>query len=106
MYSALKVNGQRLYKLARRGIEVQREARRVTLSEIELLSVDLPNFTIRVLCSKGTYIRSLAYDIGEKLGCGGYLAELTRTRIGAYSLGDSQTVQAFLSKVRGLPEKK
>ena len=71
MYSALKVNGKKLYELARAGIEVERKARPVTFYEIEVLAMELPLVRIRVRCSRGTYIRTLCHDIGEKLGCGG-----------------------------------
>jgi tRNA pseudouridine55 synthase len=84
MYSALKHNGERLYKLAREGIEVEREPREITIFGLELVSVDLPYFELNVHCSKGTYVRTLAEDIGEKLGCGAHVAELRRTAVGAF----------------------
>lgn len=89
MYSALKRGGQPLYKLARKGETVEREARRVRISELELLSVALPEIRLRVVCSKGTYIRSLAHDIGERLECGGHLSALTRTRSGPFRVEDA-----------------
>ena len=70
MYSALKVNGKKLYELAREGIEIERKARRITIHDIEILEVNLPRVRMSVHCSKGTYIRTLCNDIGEKLGCG------------------------------------
>ena len=84
MYSALKHQGERLYKLAREGIEVEREPREITIFSLELLSVDLPYFELDVHCSKGTYIRTLAEDIGEKLGCGAHVTELRRTAVGVF----------------------
>lgn len=82
MYSALKRDGRPLYELARQGIEVAREARTVTIREIELSDWTGTSFVLDVLCSKGTYIRTLAADIGERLGCGAHLTALRRTRIG------------------------
>jgi len=84
MYSALKHNGERLYKLAREGIEVERESREITIFSLELISVDLPFFELDVHCSKGTYVRTLAEDIGEKLGCGAHVSELRRTAVGVF----------------------
>jgi tRNA pseudouridine55 synthase len=85
MYSALKHQGERLYKLARDGVEVEREPRQVTIYEIKLLSCELPEFELEVHCSKGTYIRTLAEDIGEKLGCGAHVIGLRRTQVGPFS---------------------
>ena len=84
MYSALKVNGKKLYELAREGKTVERKARPVCFYEIEPLEFHLPLVKIRVTCSKGTYIRTLCHDIGEKLGCGGCMEELLRSRVGRY----------------------
>ncbi len=86
MYSARKVNGKRLYELAREGQEVAREARKVTFYALDILRMDLPRITIRVTCSKGTYIRTLCDDIGRKLGCGGCMEKLVRTASGAFSI--------------------
>ena len=80
MYSALKVNGKKLYELARAGIEVERKARPVIIYEIRIKEISLPRVRMEVSCSKGTYIRTLCHDIGEKLGCGGCMEELTRTK--------------------------
>lgn len=95
MYSAIKKNGRRLYKYARKGKEVQREARLVTIKEFVLLSYNEPYAKFRVVCSKGTYVRSLANDVGEKLGCGAYLKQLTRTRIGSFTLSEAIRVDEF-----------
>lgn len=89
MYSALKVNGKKLYELAREGKVVERKARPVTFHNIEVLWMELPKVKIRVQCSKGTYIRTLCNDIGEKLGCGGCMEELLRTRVERFGLIDA-----------------
>jgi tRNA pseudouridine55 synthase len=86
MYSALKHKGERLYKLARKGIEVEREPRIVRIHSLTLDGCDLPEFELNVRCSKGTYVRTLAEDIGKALGCGGHVAALCRTRVGPYSM--------------------
>lgn len=88
MYSALKVNGKKLYELAREGKEVERKPRRVILDNIEItnISEDLKHITIKVDCSKGTYIRTLCYDIGEKLGCGACMETLLRTKVDIYDI--------------------
>lgn len=82
LYSALKKEGQPLYKLARQGKIIDVPARPVTIYELEILAWDAPDLTLRVVCSAGTYIRSLAYDLGEQLGCGGHLVALRRTAVG------------------------
>lgn len=92
MYSALKVNGQKLCDLARAGVTVERKARTVTIHEIEILSMNLPCVTMRVHCSKGTYIRTLCQDIGEKLGCGGCMQELERIRVAHFEKKDALTL--------------
>lgn len=89
MYSALKVNGQRLYNLARQGIEIERKSRKIHIYNIDILSVDLPVVHFTVKCSKGTYIRSLCYDIGEKLKCGGTMWNLKRTQTGSFNILNS-----------------
>ena len=86
MYSALKVNGKKLYELAREGKTVERKARPVTFSEIQIMEMDFPLIKLSVTCSKGTYIRTLCHDIGQKLGCGGCMEELLRTRSGQFTL--------------------
>lgn len=84
MYSAVKQGGERLYKLARQGLEVERKPRRIRIFSLELLEMDLPGIELDVHCSKGTYIRTLAEDIGRELGCGGYVSRLRRTGVGPY----------------------
>ncbi len=93
MYSALKVNGKKLYELARQGKEVERAARWVHISEIEILEMALPIVKMRVACSKGTYIRTLCDDIGKKLGCGGTMKSLVRTRVGSFGLKEAVTLK-------------
>ena len=92
MYSALKKEGQPLYKLARKGIEVEREARPVTIYELVLRGRTEDTLDLSVLCSKGTYIRTLAEDIGEVLGCGAHVAVLRRTKAGTFTLSDTHTM--------------
>lgn len=92
MYSALKVNGQKLYDLARQGKEVERQARPVTIHTIDIIDVELPRIRFRVACSKGTYIRTLCHDIGEKLGCGGAMESLKRTRVGSFVAEEALTL--------------
>lgn len=99
MYSALKVNGRKLYELAREGREVERRARRVKIREIEILALELPLVRMRVVCSKGTYIRTLCHDIGEQLGCGGAMESLTRSRVGIFGIEEALTLEQ-LEKLR------
>ncbi len=99
MYSALKVNGKKLYELAREGKEVERAARPVVIHEIEILEVNLPIVKMRVACSKGTYIRTLCADIGDKLGCGGTMKSLLRTKVGGFGLEKAVTL-AQLEQLR------
>jgi len=99
MYSALKVNGRKLYELARAGKEVERNPRPVTIHRIEILKMELPHVWLRVNCSKGTYIRTLCADIGDKLGCGGTMAELKRTRVGNFCITEAITL-AELEQLR------
>lgn len=93
MYSAIKMNGRRLYKDARKGRDIERPTREIEIIEFEMTSFTLPYIGFRVVCSKGTYIRSLANDIGVKLGCGAYLKELCRTKIGQFSITDALPVE-------------
>lgn len=89
MYSALKVNGKKLYELAREGVTVERKAREVNIYEIDILAMNLPRVSLRVRCSKGTYIRTLCHDIGEELGVGGVMNKLKRTAVANFTLADS-----------------
>jgi tRNA pseudouridine55 synthase len=95
MYSALKRDGKPLYEYARAGQTVEREGRQVTIHALELIACALPDVTFRVTCSKGTYVRTLAEDIGEALGCGAHLVALRRTGVGALTLEHSVTLDAL-----------
>ncbi|MCM1569610.1 MAG: tRNA pseudouridine(55) synthase TruB [Roseburia sp.] len=99
MYSALKVNGKKLYELARAGREIERKPRPVQIREMEILEMDMPVVKLRVVCSKGTYIRTLCADIGESLGCGGAMKSLVRSRVGQFMLRDALTL-ARLEELR------
>lgn len=100
IHSAIKKDGKRVYELARKGIEVKLEPRQITIHEFSIVKVELPVVHFKVVCSTGTYIRSLANDFGERLGCGGYLSALRRTRIGAFSVEDAQTIEAFETAIK------
>ncbi len=95
LFSACKVDGKRAYDLARKGSDMQLEPKQIRIDNIELLEFDLPKIRIRVTCGKGTYIRSLARDIGEALESGAYLSELTRTRVGEFKLTDCIKIEAI-----------
>lgn len=101
MYSAIKKDGKKLYDLARQGIEVEREARRINIYSIEACEISLPEVTIEVHCSKGTYIRSLCDDIGTKLGCGAVMKELRRTYTAGFSIDEAYTLEE-LDKITDL----
>jgi len=89
MYSAVKFKGKKLYELARKGISIDVKPRKVVIKRLDISSIALPSVSFRVTCSKGTYIRQLCVDIGETLGCGGYLSRLVRTRSGAFTVGQA-----------------
>lgn len=93
MYSALKVNGKKLYELAREGKVVERKARPVKILDIRIIEMDLPRVRMEISCSKGTYIRTLCHDIGEQLGCGGCMESLIRTRVSAFQIKDAKTLE-------------
>lgn len=93
MHSAIKIDGKRAYELARKGAVAELKKRPVTISAFDITAIDLPSVSFRVVCSKGTYIRSLARDFGVKLGGGAYLAELCRTRIGEFRLEDAKQIE-------------
>ena len=95
LFSACKVDGKRAYDLARKGSDMQLEPKQIRIDSIELLECELPKIRIRVVCGKGTYIRSLARDIGIALNSGGYLTDLVRTRIGEYKLENCITPDSF-----------
>ena len=94
MVSAVKVNGKRLYQLARKGIEVRREPRHITIRQLSLLAFDLPRVTFYLECSKGTYVRKLAEDIGDHLGCGACISEIQRTKVGPFHIEDAVDLDA------------
>lgn len=96
IHSAIKVDGKRAYKLARSGKEPKLKSRAVTVSTFEITDINLPEIKFRIVCTKGTYIRSLAHDLGQELGVGAYLSELCRTRIGDFLLADAQTLDEIL----------
>lgn len=93
MHSAIKVKGQPLYKLAHQGIEIERQPRQVTIHELQLLELKLPEFHFTMKCSKGTYVRTLAEDMGRALGCGAYLSALRRTQVGPFCLSRAVTLE-------------
>mgnify|MGYP000799526349 CR=1 FL=1 len=94
MYSAIKINGQKLYELARKGTEIQRSDRNITIFELELLGqTDDGDWTLRVRCSKGTYVRTLCHDIGQALGCGGCMSALRRTMAAGFTLAESRSIE-------------
>lgn len=95
VFSAVKIGGKRAFSLARKGETPELAAKKITISEIDLLKFELPEVKIRVVCSKGTYIRALARDLGNELGCGAYLTDLRRTRIGNFKVEDAMTVDFF-----------
>jgi len=97
MYSALKVDGEALYKKARRGENVEVKSREVTIHEFDLTDFDLPTVSFKVRCSKGTYIRSLAHDMGKSLNNGAYLGSLCRTRSGNFKLEDAWELEDFIN---------
>ena len=97
MYSAKRINGQRLYKLARKNIEIKRNPNKVYIESLSLISFDKSIIRFKVSCSKGTYIRVLGSDIAERLGTVGHLSRLTRTRIGNFCIGNSLKIEKFRS---------
>ena len=96
IYSALKKQGTPLYELARRGETVELKPREVLIKSFEIMSIELPVINFRIVCSTGTYIRSIANDFGAELGCGAYLSGLRRTRIGEFNVHDAKTMDQFL----------
>lgn len=97
IFSAIKVGGQKLYEKARKGETVEIKKRQINISEFEITAIEMPYVSFRVVCSKGTYIRSLAFDFGQALNSGAYLTALCRTRIGTYSVNDSISPEQFES---------
>jgi tRNA pseudouridine55 synthase len=105
IHSAIKQKGKRVYELARQGIDVVMEPRKITVKKFEIVKIEMPVIHFKVVCSTGTYIRSLANDAGAALGCGGYLSSLCRTRIGEFKLEDAMTVDVFEEKVKAMRQK-
>ncbi len=101
MFSAIKKDGKRLYELARAGETIEIKSRKVTISEFEITKIDLPKIEFKVVCSKGTYIRSLANDFGKALHSGAHLSSLRRTKIGNYSVKDASSIDMFLNTISG-----
>jgi len=99
-HSAIKVDGKRVYELARQGKEVKLEPRKITIKEFEITKVEMPMVHFKVVCSTGTYIRSLANDFGAALGCGAYLSSLCRTRIGSFLLDDAMSIEGFEASIK------
>jgi tRNA pseudouridine55 synthase len=99
LFSAIKIKGERLYKKARRGEIVEIKSRKVTVCSFDINTIDMPKFTFQISCSKGTYIRSIANDFGEKLGNAGHLSCLSRMKIGEYNLKDAITITEFDKKL-------
>ncbi len=103
VFSAIKKDGKRLYESARAGIEVEIKTRKVTVSEFEITRIALPEIDFRIVCSKGTYIRSIAYDFGLALNSGGHLTSLRRTKIGDYSVENGVEPEAFIEALQQSP---
>ena len=103
VFSAVKVDGKRAYNLARKGKDIELAAKPLEIKEIEILGYDAPKLTLRIVCSKGTYIRALARDIGEALGSGGHLTALRRTRVGDITIDDCLTVDKAVDIISNGP---
>jgi tRNA pseudouridine55 synthase len=99
MYSAIKQNGKNLYKLARKGKSVERQPRQINISGFNITKIELPLVHFEIICSKGTYLRVIANDFGEKLGCGGVLSSLRRSKIGDFSVENALSVEEFKEKL-------
>ena len=99
LFSAIKVNGQRAYKSARKNEKISLKSRKVKIYKFEIIELILPEIHFRVVCSKGTYIRSLAKDLGEKLGVGGYLKDLVRTQVGEYKLENALLPEQVIDQI-------
>ena len=99
VHSAIKKNGKPVYLLARKGIDVALEPRRITIKDFTITAIDMPVIHFKVTCSTGTYIRSLAHDFGAALGCGAYLSSLCRTRIGEFGIGGAMTMEQVIGMI-------
>ena len=105
MYSALKFEGKSLYEYARKGIEIERKSRQITIHDIKLMKIEASKMTVEVFCSKGTYIRTLAEDIGQALGCGAYLNALKRTQTGNFQVANAFSIEALETMAMSSREK-
>jgi tRNA pseudouridine55 synthase len=105
IHSAIKQNGKPIYELARKGVEVKVEPRTVFIKEFEITKIEMPVVYFRVVCSTGTYIRSLANDFGAALGVGGYMSSLCRTRIGEFKLEDAWEIEQFIEEAKNVVKK-
>lgn len=105
VYSAIKIDGQAAYIAARKGEDVVMKSRRITIKEFELTGIEMPLVKFRVVCSKGTYIRSLAYDFGKALNSGAYLASLCRTKIGNFNITEAMEVDEWVKRIQDSPDK-
>lgn len=105
MYSAVQIDGKKLYKLARKGKTIERKARKVFIENFKITDINLPEVQFEITCSKGTYIRVIAHDFGEMLGCGAILGSLRRTQIGDYKVMDAAKIEYFLNRITGHSEK-
>lgn len=101
IYSAIKKDGMALYELARRGVDVELKARKITIHKFEITKIELPIVHFKIVCSTGTYIRSVANDFGAALGCGGFLSSLRRTKIGDSTVEDAIGMEAFIESISG-----
>jgi len=99
IYSAIKKKGTPLYELARRGEDIELTARKINIEVFEITAVELPVLHFKIICSTGTYIRSIANDLGKKLGCGGYLSGLRRTAIGDFRVDDAESMETFINQI-------
>lgn len=99
VFSAVKVNGKRAFDYARKGEDVKLQPKKIVIHKIEVVSFELPFAVVRIVCSKGTYVRALARDIGEKLKCGAYLTGLRRTRIGEFNVNDAVSINYFMKNI-------
>lgn len=104
LYSAVKYRGKALYNFARKGINIEKEAREVFVSEFDIEKIVLPDIYFKITCSKGTYIRVIANDLGKALGCGAYLKSLRRTKIGSYFVGDALSINEFRKMINQTTE--
>ncbi len=100
IHSAIKQKGKPVYLAARKGLDVKLEPRKITIKEFEITKIELPVIFFKVVCTTGTYIRSLANDFGEALGCGAFLSSLCRTRIGEFHLDDAYTIDEFEKQLK------